>query len=53
MVRSFVLIDQHLTVTGDDLTIHEDGSGPLSDVLEQFAKALDGLPHGTALGRTA
>ncbi|GAA3360564.1 MULTISPECIES: NADPH-dependent FMN reductase [Saccharopolyspora] len=53
VVQSFFLIDKHLTVTGDDLAIHEDSSGPLADVLEQFEKALDGVPHGTVLGRTA
>lgn len=53
VVQSFFLLDQHLTITGDRLEIHPDSAGPLDDVLEQFRKALDGVPHETALGRTA
>jgi len=53
VVQSLFVIDKHLTVTGDDLAIHEDTAGPLADVLEQFAKALDGVPHDAVLGRTA
>ena len=53
VVQSFFLLDQHLTITGDRLEIHPDSAGSLDDVLEQFRKALDGVPHGTALGRTA
>ena len=33
-------------VTGDRLEIHPDSAGSLDDVLEQFRKALDGVPHG-------
>ena len=53
VVQSFFLIDEHLTVTGEDLTIHEKSAGPLDDVLEQFHKALDGVPHDSVLGRSA
>lgn len=53
VVQSFFLLDQHLTISGDRLQIHQDSAGPLDDVLEQFRKALDGVPHETALGRTA
>ncbi|MDI2029159.1 NADPH-dependent FMN reductase [Saccharopolyspora sp. TS4A08] len=52
-VQSFFLLDKHLTLADDHLTIHEDSANPLTDVLEQFTKALDGIPHTTVLGRSA
>lgn len=48
VVQSFFLLNQHVTVTDDQLEIHPDSAGPLEDVLEQFRKA-----HETVLGRTA
>ena len=53
VVQSFFLLNDHLAVDGDTLEVHEDSAGPLKDVLEQFEKALGGVPHATALGRTA
>lgn len=53
VVQSFFLLNDHLAVDGDTLEVHEDSAGPLQDVLEQFEKALGGVPHATALGRTA
>jgi FMN reductase len=53
VVQSFFLLDQHLTVAGEVLEIHPDSTRPVADVVEQFDKALDGVPHDPALGRTA
>lgn len=53
VVQSFFLLNEHLTVDGDTLDVHEDSAGALQDVLEQFEKALAGIPHATVLGRTA
>ncbi|GAA2361772.1 NADPH-dependent FMN reductase [Saccharopolyspora halophila] len=53
VVQSFFLLDEHLAVVGEDLEVHPDSTKPLADVIEQFDKALDGVPHDTALGRTA
>jgi FMN reductase len=53
VVQSFFVLDSHLTVTGDQLEIHADSAGPIDDVVEQFRKALDGVPHDTVLGRSA
>lgn len=53
VVQSFFLLNEHLTVDGDALDVHEDSAGALHDVLEQFDKALNGVPHGTVLGRSA
>ena len=52
-MQSFFLLNEHLTVDGDTLDVHEDSAGALQDVLEQFEKALAGIPHATVLGRTA
>jgi FMN reductase len=53
VVQSFFVLDTHLSVAGDDLEIHIDSVGGLEDVLEQFLKALAGVPHDTVLGRLA
>lgn len=53
VVQSFFLLNEHLTVNGDALDVHEDSASALRDVLEQFDKALDGVPHTTVLGRSA
>ncbi|GAA0503197.1 FMN reductase (NADPH) [Saccharopolyspora subtropica] len=53
VVQSFFLLDKHLTVVEDQLSIHPDSAEPLGDVIEQFTKALDGIPHATVLGRPA
>lgn len=52
-VQSFFLLDKHLALVGEELAVHDDSAGPLADVIEQFAKALDGVPHATVLGRSA
>ncbi|TDD44106.1 NADPH-dependent FMN reductase [Saccharopolyspora elongata] len=52
-VQSFFLLDKHISVVEDQLSVHPDSAGPLADVIEQFTKALDGVPHSTVLGRTA
>ncbi|MCI2420755.1 NADPH-dependent FMN reductase [Saccharopolyspora sp. K220] len=52
-VQSFFLLDKHLSVVGDQLSVHPDSAEPLTDVIEQFTKALDGVPHATVLGRSA
>lgn len=53
VVQSFFVLDTHLTIAGDDVEIHSDSVGALEDVLEQFIKALAGVPHDTVLGRSA
>jgi FMN reductase len=53
VVQSFFILNHHLEVAGDRLEIHDDSVGPLEDVVEQFQKALDGVPHDTVLGRSA
>lgn len=53
VVQSFFLLDKHVTVVDDEVSVHPDSGGPLADVIEQFAKALDGVPHNTVLGRSA
>ncbi|MFC7340033.1 NADPH-dependent FMN reductase [Saccharopolyspora griseoalba] len=53
VVQSFFLLDKRLAVAGEQLEIHPDSTRPLADVIQQFDKALDGIPHDTALGRTA
>lgn len=52
VVQSFFLLNEHITVEGDALDVHEDSASALRDVLEQFDKALDGVPHTTVLGRS-
>ncbi|GAA2775515.1 NADPH-dependent FMN reductase [Saccharopolyspora taberi] len=53
VVQSLFLLSKHLLVSGDDFGVHPDSAGPLDDVLAQFRKALDGVPHDTVLGRSA
>lgn len=53
VVQSFFVLDKHLTVVEDTLEIHDDSAGPIEDVLVQFQKALEGIPHDTVLGRSA
>jgi FMN reductase len=53
VVQSFFVLDTHLTVADDGVEIHSDSAGALEDVLEQFRKALAGVPHETVLGRLA
>jgi FMN reductase len=52
-VQSFFLLDKHISVVDDELSVHPDSAEPLADVIEQFTKALDGIPHTTVLGRSA
>ncbi|MGP4019806.1 NADPH-dependent FMN reductase [Saccharopolyspora sp. 5N708] len=52
-VQSLFVLDKHLTLVGDQLSIHPDTAAPLTDVIEQFTKALEGIPHSTVLGRSA
>ncbi|RRO19912.1 FMN reductase (NADPH) [Saccharopolyspora rhizosphaerae] len=52
-VQSFFLLDKHLSLVDGQLTVEEESAAPLADVIEQFTKALDGIPHATALGRSA
>ena len=53
VVQSFFLLDQDLTITPEHVEIGGSSAAPLQDVLDQFDKALDGVPHGPARGRTA
>nr|WP_228047202.1 NADPH-dependent FMN reductase [Saccharopolyspora sp. HNM0983] len=53
VVQSFFLLDKHLTITADRVEISAESAVPLQDVLAQFDKALDGVPHDAVLGRTA
>ncbi len=52
-VQSFFLLDKHISAVDDQLSVHPDSAEPLADVIEQFSKALDGVPHATVLGRSA
>lgn len=52
-VQSFFLLDKHVTVADGGISVHPDSGGPLADVIEQFDKALEGIPHSTVLGRSA
>ncbi|CAM03239.1 FMN reductase [Saccharopolyspora erythraea NRRL 2338] len=53
VVQSFFLLDKHILGLDEDLSLHADSAAPLEDVLAQFRKALDGVPHETVLGRSA
>ncbi|MFD0920513.1 NADPH-dependent FMN reductase [Saccharopolyspora rosea] len=53
VVQSYFLLDRHLSVAGEDLLIDPESRDPFDDVVQQFRKALHGIPHETALGRTA
>ncbi|MFI0469537.1 NADPH-dependent FMN reductase [Saccharopolyspora sp. 5N102] len=53
VVQSFFLLDKHILLSGGEARIHQDSAGALDDVVEQFHKALDGVPHDTVLGRSA
>ena len=53
VVQSFFLLDKHILGADGEFGIHADSTDALDDVLAQFGKALDGVPHDTVLGRSA
>ncbi|KEI45752.1 NADPH-dependent FMN reductase [Saccharopolyspora rectivirgula] len=53
VVQSFFLLDKHLSIEDGNVVIDPASASPLDDVLEQFHKALHGVPHDTVLGRSA
>ena len=53
VVQSLFLLSSHLSVSGGRLRVDQTADDQLVDVLEQFRKALDGVPHDTVLGRSA